>query len=155
MRGTVPPLLSSILRLLCISCHYEDSEDLSYFSRENSIREAVATSSKAMGKMRGTTSGANDALADFPKLLQEGGTASRLQCGLRSSPSARSAADCNSYASGATWRSTSSFCDCQGRRNSPGPESRLRVSLKKERSHYALPITLSTIQGRVRTEDTS
>ena len=108
-----------------------------------------------MGKMRGTTSGANDALADFPKLLQEGGTASRLQCGLRSSPSARSAADRNSYASGATWRSPSSFCDCQGRRNSPGPESRSRVSLKLERSHYELPITLSTTMGRVRTEDTS
>ena len=155
VRGTVPPLLSSILRLLCISCHYEDSEDLSYFSRENSIREAVATSSKAMGKMKGTTSGANDALADFPKLLQEGGTDSRLQCGSRSSLSVRSAADRNSYASGATWRSPSSLSDCQGKRNSPGPESRPRVSLKQERSHYALPITLSTIQGRVRTEDTS
>ena len=50
---------------------YEDSEDLSYLSRDNSIREATATSSQAKGKMKMTT---KDALADFPKLPQEGGT---------------------------------------------------------------------------------
>ena len=134
---------------------YEDSEDLSYLSRDNSIREATATSSQAKGKMKMTTSGANDALADLPKLPQEGGTASRLQCGLRSSPSARAAEDRNSYVSGAARRLSSSLRVCQGKRNSPGPGSSLKVSLKKERSHYELPITRSTIQGRVRTEDTS
>ena len=160
MRGTDSPItffnlhpwVSSQQR---IPCYHEDCEDLSHFSRDNNIREAVVTSSQAKGRMKGTTSGANDALADLPKLLQEGGTDSRLQCGSRASPSARSAADRNSYASGATWSSPSSFCDCQGRRNLPGPESRSRVSLKQERSHYELPITLSTIMGRVRTEDTS
>ena len=59
--------------------------------------------------MRDTTSGANDALADLPKLLQEGGTDSRLQCGLRTSLSARVVEDHNSYLSGATSGPTSSF----------------------------------------------
>ena len=54
-------------------CYTEDCEDLPHFSRDYTIREAVVTSSQAKGKMRGTTSGANDALADLPKLLQEGG----------------------------------------------------------------------------------
>ena len=88
---------------------YEDSEDLSYLSRDNSIREATATSSQAKGKMRMTTSGANDALADLPKLLQEGGTDSLLQCGLRTSLSVRVVEDRNSYVSGATWGPALSF----------------------------------------------
>ena len=126
-----------------------------YFSRDNSIREATATSSQVKGKMKMTTSSPNDALADLPRLPQEGGTVSHLQCGSRSSPSARAAEDCNSYASGSARRLSSSFRVCQGKRNSPGPGSSPKVSLKQERSHYELPITHSTFQGRVRTEDTS
>ena len=96
-------------------CYYEDGEGLSHFSRDYNIREAVVTSSQAKGKMRDTTSGANDALADLPKLLQEGGTVSRLQCGLRTSLSARVVEDRNSYVSGATWGLTSSFRDFKAR----------------------------------------
>merc|ERR1719341_2256422 len=102
-----------------------------------------------------TTSSPNDALADLPRLPQEGGTVSHLQCGSRSSPSVRAAEDCNSYVSGAARRLSSSFQVCQGKRNSPGPGSRTSALLKQERSHDALPITHSTIKGRVRTEDTS
>ena len=134
---------------------YEDSENLSYLSWDNSIREATATLSQAKGKMKMTTTCANDALADLPKLPQEGGTVSHLQCGSRSSPSTRAAEDCNSYVSGAARRSLSSFRVCQGKRSSPGPGPRTSVLLKQERSHDALPITHSTIQGGVRTEDTS
>ena len=60
---------------------YGDSEVLPYFSQDHTIREAIATSSLVKGKMRAITSGANDALADLPKLPQEGGTVSHLQCG--------------------------------------------------------------------------
>ena len=96
-------------------------EDLPYFSRDNTIREATATSSQAMGKTVRTTSGANDTLADLPKLPQEGGTDSRLQCGLRTSSSARVVEDRNSYVSGATWGLPSSFRDFKGKRSSSGP----------------------------------
>ena len=131
-------------------------EDLPYFSRDNTIREAVATSSQAMGRMVRTTSGANDALADLLKLPQEGGTDSRLQCGSRSSSSARVAEDRNSYVSGARGEFSSSFGDCQGEeRSSPGPGSRTNVLAKQERSPDALPIIHSTAMGWVRTEDTS
>ena len=104
-----------------IPCYHEDCEDLSHFSRDNNIREAVVTSSQAKGRMKGTTSGANDALADLPKLLQEGGTDSCLQCGSRSSLSARVVEDRNSYVSGATWGLPSSFRDYKGKRSSSGP----------------------------------
>ena len=147
--------MSTFLPKPRISCYMKTVRTSLYFSRDNSIREATATSSQAKGKMKMTTSGANDALADLPKLPQEGGTVSHLQCGSRSSPSARAAEDCNSYASGSARRLSSSFRVCQGKRNSPGPGSSSKVSLKKERSHYELPITHSTFQGRVRTEDTS
>ena len=133
---------------------YGDSEVLPYFSQDHTIREAIATSSLVKGKMRAITSGANDALADLPKLPQEGGTVSHLQCGSRSSPSARVAEDCNSYALGAARRLPTSFQDCQGKRNSPGLGSGRSVLLKQERSHYELLITISTVKDWVRTEDT-
>ena len=145
--------MSTFLPKPRISCYMKTVRTSLYFSRDNSIREATATSSQVKGKM--TTSSANDALADLPRLPQEGGTVYHLQCGSRSSPSVRAAEDCNSYVSGAARRLSSSFQVCQGKRNSPGPGSRTSALLKQERSHDALPITHSTIKGRVRTEDTS
>ena len=115
-------------------CYTEDCEDLSHFSRDYTIREAIVTSSQAKGKMRDTTSGANDALADLPKLLQEGGTDSRLQCGLRTSLSARVVEDRNSYVSGATWGLISSFQLFKGKRSSLGPGSGTRELAKPDRS---------------------
>ena len=102
--------------------------------------------------MRGTTSGANDALADLPKLLQEGGTVSRLQCGLRTSLSVRVVEDRNSYASGPTWGLTSSFRDFKGEEELSRTRIRdERVSEARE-EHTCLPITLSTVKGRARNQ---
>ena len=102
--------------------------------------------------MKRTTSGANDALADLPKLLQEGGTVSRLQCGLRTSLSARVVEDRNSYVSGAMWGSTSSFQDFKG------DEELIRTRVRNEsvsearEERSSLPITLSTVKGRARNQ---
>ena len=156
MRGTVPPVFRHhFYNYIAFPCSMRTVEVLPHFSRDYTIRDTAATLSPAKGKMKRTTSGANDALADFPKLPQEGGTVSRLQCGSRSSPSAQVAEDRNSYASGATRKLSSSFRVCQGKRSSPGPGSRMKVLLKQERCHDALPITHSTIQGGVKTEDNS
>ena len=133
-------------------CYTEDCEDLPHFSRDYTIREAVVTSSQAKGKMRGTNSGANDALADLPKLLQEGGTVSRLQCGLRTSLSVRVVEDRNSYVSGATWGQTSSFQNFKGKRSSSGPGSGTREYSEAREEHTCLPITLSTVKGRARNQ---
>ena len=108
--------------------------------------------------MKGTTSGANDALADLPKLLQEGGTDSRLQCGSRASLSARVVEDRNSYASGATWGIPSSFRDFNVQGEEELARTRTRnesVLAKQERSYCQLPIAISTVTGRARTEATS
>ena len=122
-------------------------------SRDYNIREAVVTSSQAKGKMKRTTSGANDALADLPKLLQEGGTVSRLQCGLRTSLSARDVEDRNSYVSGATWRQTSSFQVFKGEEELIRTRVRYDSSVREAKEeHTSLPITLSTVKGRVRNQ---
>ena len=135
-------------------CYYEDCEDLPHLSRDNTIREAVVTSSQAKGKMRDTTSGANDALADLPKLLQEGGTDSRLQCGLRTSLSARVVEDRNSYVSGATWRQTSSFrvIKFKGEEELIGTRVRYESVSEAREERTSLPITLSTVKGRARNQ---
>ena len=153
MRGTDSPLPSSILiKDFAFPCYYEDCEDLPHLSRDYNIREAVVTSSQAKGKMRGTTSGTNDALADLPKLLQEGGMVSRLQCGLRTSLSARVVEDRNSYVSGAEWGLTSSF------RVFKGEEELIRTRVRNEsvsevrEERSSLPITLSTVKGRERNQ---
>ena len=153
MRGTVSPVTSiNFIQDFAFPCYTEDCEDLPYFSRDYTIREAVVSSSQAKGKMKRTTSGANDALADLPKLLQEGGTVSRLQCGLRTSLSARVVEDRNSYVSGATWGQTSSF------RVFKGKEELIRTRIRNEsvsearEEHTSLPITLSTVKGRARNQ---
>ena len=132
-------------------CYYEDCEDLPHFSRDYTIREAVVTSSQAKGKMKRTTSGANDALADLPKLLQEGGTVSRLQCGLRTSLSARVVEDRNSYVSGAMGANfvISSF---QGEEELIGTRVRYESVSEAREEHTSLPITLSTVKGRARNQ---
>ena len=104
--------------------------------------------------MRGTTSGANDALADLLKLLQEGGTVSRLQCGLRTSLSARVVEDRNSYVSGATWRQTASFrvIKFKGEEELIGTRVRYDSVSEAREEHASLPITLSTVKGRARNQ---
>ena len=133
-------------------CYTEDCENLPHFSRDNTIREAVVTSSQAKGKMRDTTSGANDALADLPKLLQEGGTDSRLQCGLRTSLSVRVVEDRNSYVSGSTWGLTSSFRVFKGKEELIGTRVRYESVREAREEHASLPITLSTVKGRARNQ---
>ena len=145
--------MSSILiQDFAFPCYYEDCEDLSHFSRDYTIRKAVVTSSQAKGKMRGTTSSTNDALADLPKLLQEGGTDSRLQCGLRTSLSARVVEDRNSYVSGATWGLTSSFRDFKGEEELIRTRVRYESVREAREEHTSLPITLSTDKGRARNQ---
>ena len=101
--------------------------------------------------MKRTNSGANDALADLPKLLQEGGTVSRLQRGLRTSLSARVVEDRNSYVSGAMGANfvISSF---QGEEELIGTRVRYESVSEAREEHTSLPITLSTIKGRVRNQ---
>ena len=88
--------------------------------------------------MKRTTSGANDALADLPKLLQEGGTVSRLQCGLRTSLSARVVEDRNSYVSGAMGANfvISSF---QGERGAHQDQGQVRECKRSQRGAHQSP----------------
>ena len=153
MRGTDSPITSfNFIQDFAFPCYYEDCEDLPHLSRDNTIREAVVTSSQAKGKMRDTTSGANDALADLPKLLQEGGTDSRLQCGLRTSLSVRVVEDRNSYVSGSTWGLTSSIRVFKGEEELIGTRVRYESVREAREEHASLPITLSTVKGRVRNQ---
>ena len=155
MRGTVSPITSInfIDSRLCISMLYWGlwgPPSLEPGLQHQGSRRHVVT---GQGEDEGNHQWRQWCQADLPKLLQEGGTDSRLQCGSRTSLSARDVEDRNSYVSGATWRQTSSFQVFKGEEELIRTRVRYDSSVREAKEeHTSLPITLSTVKGRVRNQ---